>query len=215
MTTVEPRPLFATSREPSAPLEPVGEVVESTTTELLAQTSALDESPPFGSFVQVAVDDGTTVFGVVAHVETAGIDPSARPILRGHGEVRDGQIYAENPDLEHVLRTTFRALIVGFSRGGTYCQYLPDHPPRLHYSVHPVPSAEVRQFTDLGLDYLGTLLNALDLPVDELIAANVRFTAAARGEPGFANRAGRELAQLLRADYPRLTTILRRMVPTT
>jgi hypothetical protein len=134
--------------------------------------------------------------------------------MRGHDDVRDGLIYAENPDLPHVLRTTFRVLVLGFIElNGAVRQFLPPRPPRLHYSVHVSSAAEVRAFTDAGLDYLGTLLYADDAPADELIAANVRLTAALRGEGDqFARRAGRELAQLLRGDYARFSGILKRMV---
>ncbi len=212
MTALEPRPLAASAPAPQVEA-PAGEVIESTTTSFLAQAAELDAAPAFGSFVRVTGDDGTTIYGVVAHVETSGIDPGARPIMRGHGAVRDGLIYVENPDLPHVLRTTFLALIVGFRELGGYRQRLPDRPPRLHYSVHLASPDEVRALVDAGLDYLGTLLNAVDVPVDELVAANVRLTAAIREEAAFAHRAGRELAQLLRADYPRLTAILRRVAP--
>ena len=59
---------------------------------------------------------------------------------------------------------------------------------------------------------LVAMLNATDVPVDELLAANLRYTAACHrgGGAEFLNLAGRELAQLLRADYARLTAILRR-----
>src|SRR5262249_53607689 len=49
-----------------------GEVIESSTTEFLAQARELDAAPPFGAFVQIATDDGLTIVGVVAHVQTAG-----------------------------------------------------------------------------------------------------------------------------------------------
>jgi hypothetical protein len=202
----------------------IGEIVESSTTEFLAQAVELDLAPPFGALVQVATDDGLTVYGVVAHVQTAGIDPGSRAIMRGHGDVRDERIYAENPDLPLVLRTTFRALVVGFGdeagaagrlRGSDadsrIHQFLPARPPRLHYSVFTCAPDTVRAFATTGLDYLQALLNAAEVPVDELLAANLRYTAAQchdRGE--FLQEAGRELAQLLRADYARLTSILRR-----
>ena len=191
----------------------VGEVIEASTTGILAQAIELDAAPAFGAFVEVATDDGVTVYGVVAHVETAGIYRGARAIMRGHGDVRDDRIYLENPDLPLVLRTTFRALVVGFADDATIYQFLPARPPRLHYSVFTSHAVAVRRFTDSGLDYLGTLLLATDVPVDELIAANLRTTAAQRGDAeAFLQASGRELAQLLRADYGRLTSILRRCV---
>jgi hypothetical protein len=190
----------------------IGEIVEASTTEFLAQAVELDLAPPFGAFVEVAAADETlTVYGVVAHVQTAGVDPGSRAIMRGHGDVRDERIYLENPDLPLVLRTTFRALVVGFAQGGQLHQFLPPRPPRLHYSVFTCPPATVKTFATTSLDYLVALLNATDVPVDELLAANLRYTSACFRDDGeFLNLAGRELAQLLRADYSRLTAILRR-----
>jgi hypothetical protein len=189
----------------------VGEIVESSTTEFLAQALELDSAPPFGAFVEVATDDAFSVFGVVAHVETSGIDPGAKAIMRGHGDIRDERIYQENPDLPLVLRTTFRALVVGFTDGERMHQFLPPRPPRLHYSVYVCDAARVREFTTTGLDFLQAILPASDVPVDELLAANLRYTAGSyRDGSEFLQRAGRELAQLLRADYARLTGILKR-----
>jgi hypothetical protein len=189
----------------------IGEIVEASTTEFLAQAVELDSAPPFGAFVEVTGEDAFTVYGVVAHVQTAGIDPGSRAIMRGHGDVRDERIYQENPDLGLVLRTTFRALVVGFAEGEHLYQFLPPRPPRLHYSVFICPPETVKVFVSSGLDYLVALLNATDVPVDELLAANLRYTAACdRDGSDFLNLAGRELAQLLRADYARLTAILRR-----
>jgi hypothetical protein len=206
----------------------IGEIVESSTTEFLAQACELDFAPPFGAFVEVATEDGLTIYGVVAHVQTAGIDPGSRAIMRGHGDVRDERIYQENPDLPLVLRTTFRALVVGFSEGhgvgrpgppgagSRLYQFLPPRPPRLHYSVSICAPETVRMFAATGLDYLGAMLNATDVPADELLAANLRYTAVQMPDSGeFLQLAGRELAQLLRADYARLTAILRRCLAPT
>jgi hypothetical protein len=189
----------------------IGEVVEASTGEFLAQTLELDAAPAFGAFVQVAADDSLTIYAVVAHVQTTGIDPGARPIMRGHGDIRDERIYAENPDLPHVLRTTFRALVVGFDDGARVYQFLPPRPARLHYPVFTCSRDTVRALTASDFDYLQTLLTATEVAVDELLAANLRYTAALHRDSGdFLGVAGRELAQLLRTDYARLTAILRR-----
>lgn len=189
----------------------IGEIVESSTTEFLGQACELDSAPPFGAFVEVVTEEGLTIYGIVAHVQTAGIDPGSRAIMRGHGDVRDERIYQENPDLPLVLRTTFRALVVGFLDGHELYQFLPPRPPRLHYSVSICAPETVRVFASTGLDYLVAMLNATDIPADELLAANLRYTSAQMHDNGeFLQAAGRELAQLLRADYARLTSILRR-----
>lgn len=200
--------------DPTSADSPAGEVVESSSTDFVAQSCALDVAPDFGAWVYATAEPGVTVYGIVARVETTGIDSSARPVLRGHDAVRDHHIYLENPDLPLVLRTLFRMIVVGFESAGSLHQYLPARPPKLHYSVHIAPADAVRAFTDAGLDYLGTLLNAEDAPVDEIVAANTRLTGAIRGEPDlFARRVGRELARLMQSDYARLARILRRMAP--
>jgi hypothetical protein len=196
--------------------DPIGEIIEASTTEFVAQAAELGEAPDFGAFVHVAADQGLTIMGVVAQVQTAGIDPGARPIMRGHGDVRDERIYEENPDLPHVLRTTFRAVVIGFDDGLRIHQYLPPHPARLHYSVFTSSGETVRALTRSGLDYLQALLVATDVPVDELLAANLRYGSALQRDSGdFLTVAGRELAQLLRTDYGRLTAILRRCLAPT
>ena len=74
-------------------------------------------------------------------------------------------------------------------------------------------ASEVRRFSSGGFDYLSVLLAAPDAPNDELLAANLRYMAAFEPQSGaFLQAAGREIAQLLRADYARLTNILRRCV---
>lgn len=211
MTLLEP--VRADSPSNGTP-QPLGEVIEASTTGFAAQACVLNEAPAFGSFVRVAVEPDVVAYGVVGFVETAGIDPSARPVMRGFGGVRDRQIYAENPDLTHVLRTVFQAVTVGFEVGGHIFQFLPPRPPHLHYSVHAATPEQVRRFTDAGLDYLATLAGAAELPCDELVAASVREVAKVRGEVAeFPRQAGRELAQLLRGDYARLNAILRRVAP--
>ena len=63
------------------------------------------------------------------------------------------------------------------------------------------------------LDYFRTILSASEAPVDALLAANIRLAAEASPDStGFRIRAGRELATLLKHDYPRLTAILRALV---
>lgn len=217
---VDPLPLPSESEgrglgggEPTPTALLFGEVVESSTTDFLAQALQLDAAPPFGTLVEVTTDDGQTVYGVVAHVQTSGIDPGARAVMRGHGDVRDERIYLENPDLPLVLRTTFRAVVVGFARdnGQTIHQFLPPRPPRLHYSVFACTPRTIRHFTQAGFAFLQAILNAPELPTDELLSATLRTLAAHQSQPDeFLHAAGKELAQALRTDYARLTSILRR-----
>ena len=190
--------------------EPIGEIVETSTTQFLAQACDLGRAPAFGSFVKVDCAPAE-VFGIVYRVRTGGLEPGAQAVMRGRAGVRDEAIYLENPDLRAVLRTDFAALIVGFCEDGEVRQYLPPHPPSLHWSVHESAESDVAAFTH-RLDYFRAVLAVSEVPADELLAANLRLVRKARPFDADLNlRAGRELARLLSRDYERLSAILRRI----
>src|SRR5256885_12349513 len=88
-------------------LEPqAGEVIEASTTEFTAQAVRLDGAPPFGAFVQVATDDGLTIVGVVAHVQTGGAAPCARANMPGHDGLSGDPLSSRNTGLPPRLLPT-------------------------------------------------------------------------------------------------------------
>jgi hypothetical protein len=187
---------------------PVGEIIDTAVAEFSAQACELNVAPPFGGFVKVTVPE-RTVYGVVYAIHTGSLEPGGRPVLRGRDGMRDRAIFDQNPDLEQLLRTEFSALIIAYQDGPALRTYLPPSPPPLHWSVAECDLPEIARLT-ARLDYLRTILSATDAPVDALLAANIRLAAAAHGDDrGFRVTAGRELATLLKHDYPRLTSILR------
>lgn len=194
--------------------QPVGEIIDTSLEQFVAQACEHGVGPPFGSLVAVTdLPSGETLYGLVHEVRTVGVDPGARPVMRGREGVRDQAIYDENPDLDQVLRTEFSALLVGFRRGGQVFHILPSAPAPLHWSVHVCPADEVRAFS-AQCHYLRRLLDAPGVPADELVAANVRLVAGlSRAGDDFLLRAARELADLLRDDYPRLRGIVDRIRP--
>jgi len=194
--------------------EPIGEILESSTTEYVIGCHRLFNAPAFGSLVRARTRDPEQwVYGLVYNVVTGSEPPGASAAILGRGDVRDERIYQEHPELVEMMCTRINALVVGFTQGPQVFQYLPPQPPPLHYSVYACDAAEVTAFTQ-ELDYFRTVLGAKTLPTDELLAANIRLAAAARGDDvAFIVRAGRELARLLADEYERLTAILRRIRP--
>jgi hypothetical protein len=90
---------------------------------------------------------------------------------------------------------------------------LPPQPPLSLDEIHACTTEELAAFTE-RFDYFRLVLDNGDLPVDELLAANLRYAAAARGDDeNFLVSAGRELARLLAMDLYRLDAILRRIRP--
>lgn len=190
---------------------PVGEIIEANSTAFVAGTYRLHAAPPFGALVRAEGAVGCAAYALVYDIHTASREFGGRAIVRGRDGMYDDAIYTENPDLETVLQTEFRALIVGFCEGATIRQYLPPLPPPVHYSVHICDDAEVQQFTQ-RLDFMSTILAARDAPADELLAAALRSAAAAQPDRlQWTVAAGRQLALLLRDEHARLMTILARI----
>lgn len=198
----------------------IGEVIETSTTEYLAQCLEPEDlkfpvMPPFGSWIKSFDEEsGNKILAVVTYVTTSPIDSvhRARALGLSLAELREQQ-----PQIFAMLKTEFRAAIVGFETPnqnnssddyGRVYQYLPPRPPQIHQSVYHCDAAEVIHFTD-NLDFLRTLLQVKDIPVESLVAAAVRDVYRLRS----ANRewllnVGRTLSTLLKDDYDRLRYIL-------
>lgn len=199
--------------------ERIGEVIEANTIGFTAGAYELLAAPPFGALVRAqARTEASAVFGLVYDIRTGSKEPGGRALVRGRTytgrDLYDAEIYHEHPDLAEVLQTEFSALTVGFVEYQRIFQYLPSHPPPVHYSVYECTGDELVRFTEVT-DFFRTLLFASHIPSDELLAAVIRAAARARAgdERAYLVRAGREVASLLKDDYDRLTAILRRIRP--
>ncbi len=197
----------------------IGEIIEASTTSFTAGAYELLEAPPFGALVRAqSRAESMAVYGLVYEIRTGSKELGGRALVRGRTysgrELYDAEIYHEHPDLAEVLQTEFSAITVGFIEDGQIHQYLPPHPPPVHYSVYPCAGEELVHFSESS-DFFRTLMYASQIPSDELLAAAIRAAARARSgkERDYLVRAGREVASLLKDDYDRLTAILRRIRP--
>ncbi len=196
----------------------IGEIIESSTTRFTAGTYELLEAPPFGSLIRAQTRvAGMAVYGLVYEIRTGSKDPGGRAVVRGRTytgrELYDAEIYHEHPDLAEVLQTEFSAITVGFVEADHIYQYLPPHPPPVHYSVYECDIDELTRFSDT-CDFFRAVLFAYQIPSDELLAAAIRSAARARVDSrAYLVHAGREAAGLLKDDYDRLTALLRRIRP--
>jgi hypothetical protein len=195
-----------------------GEVVGAQVSEFEARCDQLHAPPPLGSLVRVSAGVNVAVYGLVAGITTGGVDSGMRPIPRGREGCEDADVFRAHPDLAHLLATSIRCLVVGFRQNGRIYRFLPSAPASIHFSVITCTPDEISAFcADFG--YVSTLLAARDLPVEEVVAAHIRYAAEARDaaaeadEPAyqFTIRAGRTLAQLLRSEQQRLNAILQRI----
>lgn len=184
----------------------IGEVIESSTAQFLAQSRELNGAPPFGSFVKAGPEP--CIYGLVFNVCTHSIEPNRRPTAYGKTE---HELRMEQPQIFELLKTEFEAVIIGHHDGRTPRQVLPPQPPHIHSFVFPCTEAEVKALTGNG-DFLRGILNGGRLPADDLIIAAVRNAWHARAyEMPYLVGLGKDLCRLIRDDYDRLSSIMRRI----
>ena len=128
------------SRSPESGELRLGEVVEASTTQIIAQCYDLYTAPPLGSLVSCGMSDaaggdGDMIYGIVCEVSTRSIDPGRRPIARGRDEDDEDAVYEANPQLSRLLSTEFNAMVVGHRRDGSLYRWLAPLPPRIHSFV--------------------------------------------------------------------------------
>ncbi len=195
----------------TAELQRVGEVIEASTTDFVAQCYELYQLPPLGSLVKTG-DQSVELYGIVYHAATTSIEPGRRPIARGKDEDSEEAIYRANPQLLKLLRSEFSALVVGHKSDDKLYHYLPPQPARIHSFVYLCSPDEVKEFGK-SFDFLNMLINAhLPVPIDELIAACLRqMSQVYEDRQAFLVAAGKELAILLSGEFNQLKAILGRI----
>ncbi len=199
-----------------AEITPIGEIIESTSVKIVAESNEFLQPPPLGSLVKAkdAASSGW-IYGVVSFGTTVSLDPGRQITRRSTPDAHDEEVYREHPQLRHTLRTVFEAVLVGYSDAqGRLHRHLPAQPPPLHYSAYRCTPGEIARFTDdtgyfrLLLTYQGTL------PPERLLAAHMRQTYVERDEDSeWLKRAAREVARLMKKDYDRLLSVLMSVEP--
>ncbi len=189
----------------------VGEVIEASTADFVAQCYELYQSPPLGSLVKTA-DESVEQYGIVYNATTASIEPGRRPIARGKDETNEEEIYRSSPQLLKLLRSEFSALVVGHRQGDKIFHYLPPRPARIHSFVYQCQPEEVKDFSQ-SLDFLNMLINThLPVSIEEIVAASLRqMSQVYEDRQSFLVAAGKELAVLLGGEFNRLKAILKRI----
>jgi len=195
----------------TAEMQRVGEVVEASTTDFVAQCYELYQSPPLGSLVKTR-DLAMELYGIVYNATTTSFEPGRRPIARGKDETTEEAIYQTSPQLLKLLKSEFSALVVGHRQGDKLHHYLPPKPARIHGFVYLCSPEEVKEFSQ-SFDFLNILINTrLPVSADELIAACLRqMSQVYEDRRVFLVAAGKELAILLSGQFNQLKAILGRI----
>ena len=217
-------------RSPLSPLKPaqrrdghIAEVIETSTTEFLAQCLEPEDlsfpaMPPFGSWVKAYDEESDNqIYAIVYHATTSPMDSVHRARALG---MSLAELRSQQPQIFAMLKTEFRAAIVGFvpmASGSNALQrpyqHLPPRPPQVHQAVYCCGAKEVVSFT-AELNWLRTLLQVSGAPTESLVAAAIREVYALRDlDRDWLVRAGRMVSVLLKDDYDRLRMILSQIHP--
>ena len=189
----------------------VGRIIRSSSTRFAVGCNALKpQVPAFGSLVKVPAMGVDQIYGLIHDVRMED-DPFVRQVAVT--EDAPPEMIADQRQ-NRQIPIEVGVLVVGYGHEGSIAQRLPPQPPLSLDEIHTCTDDELVAFTG-QFDYFRLVLDNGDLPADELLAANLRYAAAARGSAGedFLVRAGRELARLLTMDLYRLDAILRRIRP--
>jgi len=189
----------------------VGEVVEASTTDFVAQCYELYQSPPLGSLVKT-MDSPVELYGIVCNATTTSLEPGRHPIARGKDEATEEEVYRSSPQLLKLLRSEFSALVVGHRQADKLYHYLPPKTARIHSFVYLCPAQEVKEFSQ-SFAFLNILISTrLSVSPEELIAASLRqMSQVYEDRHAFLVAAGKELAILLSGQFNQLKAILGRI----
>jgi hypothetical protein len=169
------------------------------------------DTPHFGDLVKVPVSKQISVFGLIYNVQVPD-DPAVRQLILV-GEMEPEAVLDQREN--RLVPIEISVLVVGYQQGDRISQGLPPQPPLSLDSLILCHDDDLRAFTET-LEYLRLVLNALQIPADEVLVAHLR--RAAQTYPPeirrqFLVKTGRELARLLNFDLVRLSGILQRLKP--
>jgi hypothetical protein len=197
----------------------IGHVLRGSTTGFVCGTRINKlEAPEFGAFVEAPCGNGGSrsngerVIGLIyaIHIDD---DPLVRQLILADN-ITDQTL--QDQRVNRMVPVEISIVNVGFFRGKEPRHALPPRPPLSLAEVHKCQSNAVQSFCE-RLDFFRLVLNAPEVPADELLAAGLLQAADAIGKEKERNeflvKAGRELARLLSHDLARLENVLNLIRP--
>lgn len=190
---------------------PIGWVLRASTAGFTVGCRVLQpDVPQFGDLVKVPLYEAS-IFGLIYDVQVKD-DPAVRQLILA-GEMEPEAVLDQREN--RLVPIEIGVLVVGYQQDKRIFQGLPPQPPLSLDTLILCDSAELRAFT-AELHYFQLVLNARQLPADEVLVANLRRAANAYPPElrhQFLVGAGRQLARLLNRDLIRLDSILQRIKP--
>jgi hypothetical protein len=192
----------------------IGRVLRASTVGFVCGTRSEEiGQPSFGGFVRTRHGQMSDidVIGVI-HAISIDDDPLVRQMILANNMT---QAAISDQRVNRMVPVEVSVLNVGFIQLSNVHHTLPPRPPLSLDPVQMCDADTVWAFTQ-RLDFLRLVLNASDVPTEELLAASLLHAASARPPEErypFLVNAGRRLAGLLSHDLPRLQHILKLIRP--
>ena len=192
----------------------IGRLLRSSTTGFVFGCSVPEpEVPRFGDLVKAPAQRGRSqVLGLIYDIVIED-DPFVRQMV-ATPDLDEAYILDQRENRQVPIEVSVLAIGYYGLDGSLVCG-LPQQPPVTLDRIQPATADELCDCTT-QFDYLRLVLNAPDVPADELVVVSLQNAAAARlveDRKNFLRGAGRELAKLLSRDLARLENLLRRIRP--
>ena len=188
----------------------LGEVIQSSSVNYVAQGYDIKSPPPLGLFVTAGQDVPNTI-GIVQNVKVEPFDPSRPVLARGKILETEEQVFEESPQLMDLLTIRFDCLILGYETERGIVEGLASVPPMIHSFVS-VTDTSVQNQIARNASFVRSLLNATSADPDALLIATMRQLAENLGEEQYSSLVSfvqRNLMRELARDASRLMNILK------
>jgi len=188
----------------------VGRVLRASTTgyDCGTRSNKIDDKHNFGAFVKVPISDTDDVCAIgLIYAIRVDDDPLARELVMAASV--DNSTLLDQRD-NRMVPVEICVINIGYSYNGMMFHSLPPRPPLSLSEVVLCDADEVYTFTQ-RCDYFRLVLNAGEVPSDELISAALRYASYAypkQEQYDFLVKCGRTLASLLANDLKRLSHVL-------
>ena len=186
----------------------LGEIIESNTNEFITQCYELYNAPALGTIVKAG--QSNPVFGIVFYSQTLGLDPTRRPLPRGKNLDNEAEVYRQNPQLNQLLTTEFKSIIVGHSYQGDIKLFLSPTPPKIHSFVTECTVEDILIFSH-NIEFLEPIIYSNQPQADDIVVAFIKNAYDAVDDNRFIKESSRKLASILKHDTRRLNSILRKL----
>ena len=189
----------------------VGRVLRASTTgfDCGTRSNRIDERHTFGSFVKVPISDAgaSCAIGLIYAIRIDD-DPLARELVMATS-IDHSTLYDQRDN--RMIPVEVCVINVGYCYGGIMYHSLPPRPPLSLTQVELCDAQEVYEFTT-SCNYFRLVLNASEVPADELLAAALNYAAGVYATEeeryDFKVMCGRQLALMLSHDLKRLSHVL-------